>query len=128
MTTLTDITAIDSPPYVDQLYAMTVGQTLTQTEAGTLTSSTSSNGGSPTTGSAPFSFGYTKTFAGVESVTLPAGTYSACRFDWVPAPGALNHTWYLVGTGIVIKEVQTQEGYPPYTEQATSVKINGVPR
>ena len=66
------------------------------------------------------------TFTGIESVTVPSGTYSACRFLLdSTSPAYANQQWMLVGTGVVIKEIQSQPGMGSITIEALSVKVNG---
>ncbi|MGC4077800.1 MAG: hypothetical protein QM702_12380 [Rubrivivax sp.] len=66
------------------------------------------------------------TFMGIEQITIPAGTYRACRLQFdSTTPDYSNTQWLLVGTGVLIKEVQTSPGYADWTAEATAIEVNG---
>ncbi|MCC9598020.1 hypothetical protein [Rubrivivax sp. JA1055] len=66
------------------------------------------------------------TFKGIEQITVPAGTYQACRLQLdSTTPDYSNTHWLLVGTGVLIKEVQTSPGDADWTAEATAIEVNG---
>lgn len=98
-----------APPVVDGSYGLAAGQSLRLSYVHTPD--------------------LTVTFTGIEAVTVPAGTYSACRFRLDSStPAYANQRWILVGTGVVIKEVQSQPGLGSVTLEATAIKVNGTTR
>lgn len=102
-------TLLENPPAVDGTYALSPGQSLSSSFSHTPNLSV--------------------TFAGIETVTVPAGSYSACRFVLdSTSPAYSNQRWILVGTGVVVKEVQSQPNQGSVTIEATSVRVNGVAR
>ena len=99
-------TSVESPPVVNGTYGLTAGQSIQLSYRDTPN--------------------LTVTFVGIESVTVPAGTYAACRFLLdSTTPAYANEQWVLVGTGLVVKEVQSQPGFGSVTIEALSVKVNG---
>lgn len=124
----TDSRTVYSPPWVDRRFTLNQGQTLTQTYTGTTTVTSAS----PFPGVPGTSTTTTTTitqhirFVGIESVTVPAGTFSACKFeDTDPAaPTSLTTTWLAVGHGSVVKTVGTSTA-GTQTIVATSILING---
>jgi hypothetical protein len=96
----------ENPPVLDTTYALEPGQSV----------------------ALPFSHtpDLRVTFMGIEQVTLPAGTYQACRLqDDSTTQNYSNTRWLLVGTGVVIKEVQTSPGHADWTAEATAIEVNG---
>ncbi|HEY7884084.1 MAG TPA: hypothetical protein VIC08_03955 [Cellvibrionaceae bacterium] len=76
-------------------YDLSIGESYSQT----FTSTTQVMGFDVST---PISF--TTTFVGIEDVTVPAGTYSACRFE-TDEGGQLTTHWFAVQTGVELKVV-----------------------
>lgn len=116
-----------SPPWVDRRFTMTAGQTLTQTYTGTTTTSSGGILGSPgTTTTVTTTTTQSIRFVGIESVTVPAGTFSACKFeDSDPAvPGSVTTTWLATGHGTNVKSVGSGPS-GTQTIEAVSVQING---
>jgi hypothetical protein len=114
----TDVRTVMSPPAVTHVYSLAAGASITETQSGIATST--SNFGSST---GPFTSTTTTKFVGTESVTVPAGTYNACKFEvsvTVEGSTSLSTNWLMVGKGIHIKSVATD-----MTIEATSVKLNG---
>lgn len=96
----------ENPPVVDTSYALEPGQ------------------------SVALSYSHTPnlrvTFMGIEDVKLPAGTYSACRLQLDSTTPDYSITqWLLVGTGVLVKEVQKTPGYADWTQEATAIEVNG---
>jgi hypothetical protein len=115
-----------SPPFTDAQFGLAIGQSVTQTQAGSLTGSTSFGGLIPdqTTPATTFSTTSTTTYVGQESVSVIAGTYNACEYQvTTPASSDVTTTWYIVGKGIPVKITTT--GSANQTIQANSVVLNG---
>ena len=110
-----------TPPFVNRLAALAQGQSLTQSKVGSIQSVTQIPGLPASEGRMPMTITTTTTFAGVETVTVPAGTFTACKLV-ISVPGAEPSTsWQHRGTGATLKF----EG-PLGTSVATSVIVNGV--
>lgn len=110
-----------TPPFVNRLAALPQGQSLTQSKVASVHSVTQIPGLPASEGSMPMTITTTTTFAGVETVTVPAGTFTACKL-LISVPGAQPSTsWQHRGTGATLKF----EG-PMGTSVATSVIVNGV--
>jgi hypothetical protein len=66
----------------------------------------------------------TITYVGKESITVPAGTFEACRFDEVAADGtAKQTTWVLKDYGVLAKSI----GAPVSMQLLPTSSINGQP-
>lgn len=115
-----EVKAVWSPAWVDTQYTLDPGGLLTQTLTSSIT--TTIGGGQPlvtTTTVSP-----NVKFHGVETVTVPAGTFSACKFEQfdTASPNTNTFTWLIIGKGILIKSVdQTSEGVQ--TISATAVRV-----
>jgi hypothetical protein len=116
-----------TPPWVDHRYTLGVGEQLTQTYSGSTTITTGGVLGSPSTVTTqPTPVSNVVKFVGIESVTVPAGTYNACKFqDWaVATPTEVTTTWLIVGKGMLVKTLAvTKTG--TQTISATSLTLNG---
>lgn len=116
-----------SPPWVDHRYSLGVGEQLTQTYSGSTTITSGGLLGSPgTVTTTPTPVSNVVKFVGIESVTVPAGTYNACKFqDWaVATPTEVTTTWIVVGKGMLVKTMAvTKSG--TQTISATSLTLNG---
>jgi hypothetical protein len=123
----TTIKTVYSPPLVDNQYSLTLGSSLTQSLAGSATTTIHSAFGPDqvTTSAIPAST-TTTTYVGQESVSVIAGTYNACKYQ-VTAAGSNDVTtsWFIVGKGIPVKITTT--GSASQTIEANSVVINGAP-
>jgi hypothetical protein len=125
ITFTTTIKTVYSPPFVDNQYSLALGSSITQTLAGTATT-TIHTGVVPdqvTTSAIPASTS-TTTYVGQEQVSVIAGTYSACKYQ-VTTPGSSDVTtsWFIVGKGIPVKT--TISGSVSQTIEANSVVLNG---
>jgi hypothetical protein len=110
-----------NPPFVNRIGALAQGESLTQTKFATVHTVTQIPGLPASEGRMPMTITTTTTFVGVETVTVPAGTFTACKFQ-LSVPGtAPSTTWQHRGTGAGLKF----EG-PLGTSVATSVIVNGV--
>jgi outer membrane lipoprotein-sorting protein len=121
-----NFTSVFNPAFVDQQYSLAVGQTFNASQTIATTGSVSSGG---------FSFpldstntqSYAITYVGQEQVSVPAGTYSACKLQTTTTAGAdvsTQTSWLIVGKGIPVKTTTTAGGITQ-TIEATSVKLNG---
>ncbi len=100
-----------NPPIENTEFTLQLGQSLTKTEATSTTIVSSSLGvpapGTVTTGTDTTTW----TFEAKESITVPAGTYSTCRYSATSAGNTLGKTWFIVGKGMLAKsETVTTEG------------------
>jgi hypothetical protein len=119
-------TSVFNPPFVDQQYSLGIGQTFNASQTLVTTGSVSVAGftqplDSTTTQS------YAITYVGQEQVSVPAGTYNACKLQTTTTAGADTTTqtsWLIVGKGIPVK-TSTVSGGITQTIEATSVKLNG---
>jgi hypothetical protein len=118
-----------NPLWVDRLYGLAVGQSLTQSSTATITTTTTGIPGVPATPNTTTSTTtQTTKFVGREQVTVPANTYSACKFETTfSASGTTSVTtiWVIDGKGIPVKSQITVSGVVNSTQEATSVKLNG---
>jgi hypothetical protein len=90
-----------------------IGQSFTSTQSTATTLTTTTNGVTRGPTTTMDSVTLTTTFVGVETITVPAGTFTTCNF------GGL---WFLAGRGIPVK-LQTASG----TLSATSIEVDGAP-
>lgn len=113
-TTTQSSKTIYNPPDVPTEYTLALGQQVTRTSSWSTTILASSTGipapGTVTNDSETM----TSRFVAKESVTVPAGTYSACRYTMTSGSGSEASTvttWYLLGKGVPVKtEVATPAG------------------
>ncbi|MDE2452160.1 MAG: hypothetical protein KGL43_01080 [Burkholderiales bacterium] len=108
--------------FIDNSYALVAGGSILQTSSyiQTVTGTGASN---------VFDVSTTVKFVDVESIKVPAGTYLTCRVDTTTAFTGLNITttsteYALVGAGVPVKTVSDAGT----VMEATSVKVNGVPK
>jgi hypothetical protein len=116
-----------TPPLPDRQFGLAVGQSVTQTQTLTTTSTTT---GIPNVPVTPRTNTNTSTqtvkFVGREQVTVPAKTFSACKFETTYSAGNIKiTTWVIDGKGIPVKIQTTSNGAVSSTEEATVVKLNG---
>jgi hypothetical protein len=115
-----------SPPYVDPQYSLALGQSRTATLSGTLTTTIRRNFGGDQVSTTPLTaVSTTTTYAGQEWITVPAGTYKACKFQVIASNAdAVTTHWVIAGKGITVKTVVS--GSADQTIEAKSVLLNGV--
>ena len=120
----TTIRTVLSPPYVDRMYSLAVGESATATMSGSATTTMSGIPGVPDqVNTSSFSSTSTTRYVGQESVTVPAGTFNACKFETTTSGSAdVNTSWFVVGKGVHVKST-----YPGQAIEATSATINGAP-
>jgi len=113
-----------SPHLVDRQFALSVGESVTLPWNGATTTTISIPGQSDRTTTTSVSQTVTTNYVGRETVTVPAGTYSTCRFEntFVSALGTISSTsWVIIGKGIPVQ--YAQGGI--IAARATSVTLNG---
>lgn len=119
-----------TPPWVSKLAGIPLGGTLTETWTEISTSSTVVTGipipVPPTTSTSTTTT--TSTYAANETLTVPAGTYSTCRYESTVAgtpAGASVTTWYVRGKGMLVKSLTRLPGSVDSVLEATSITLNG---
>lgn len=129
-------TAYYEPVHVSLLYRLAVGESTYETRT-THTSAVATAGG--VTGPVSSSTSIRKTvitYVGRETVTVPAGTYETCKFEYASPPvvsppisGIVNTSWVIVGTGITVKQTTAYRGssLASSVTRATSVIYNYQP-
>lgn len=123
-------TTVYTPPFVDRQYKLQSGQSMVQTRVSETTSTSSATAavaGGPTTTTTSIS-----TFIGREAVTVPAGTYAACKYEAI-TPGqngrsaTISFAWTMDGTGLLLRSMSSVPGASaPYRMiEAASILRNG---
>lgn len=133
-TTTTTIDVTYDPPFVDRWAGIALGQSITQTTTSksTITVQTAIAGvpvqlPPQVTVNQPSTSSQTIKFVARESITVPAGTYSACKFELSsPGESGVQTTWLHNGKGVLLKTTSVIGGVTS-TQQATSIKLNGQP-
>lgn len=112
-----------SPPAEVREFTLRPGQSYQYSESSTITM-TAAGIQIPTTTDIVT---HTVTYEGQETVTVPAGTFTACKFH-LQMPDGEGHTYYAKGSGLplVIMGVD-DEGHPMRLEMLSSSHINGMP-
>ena len=119
-----DTYTVLTPPVVDREFALAPGEStpsLTVTQLDTTINTLNGVASPPVTQTTTHTIA-PKTFVGIESVTVPAGTFNTCRFTEPQTNNGVTSTftrWLLVGYGGA--EVKNSQG-----STATSVLFNGV--
>ena len=115
-----------TPPFVDRQYGLALGGSITQSSTLTTTSTTSISGFPPSTTTHTGSETTTTRFVSIETITVPAGTYSTCKFEltFAAAPGDVSTQWVLRGKGIPVQSI-SGSGSTVATQKATSITLNG---
>jgi hypothetical protein len=64
---------------------------------------------------------------GIETITVEAGRYEACRFERISSSttGLSTTQWVIRGRGVTVKMITTEAGRVTRTEEATAVEIDG---
>lgn len=84
-----EMPTVYDPPLRDRRYSLAQGQSFSLVRSGSQTTTYST----------------TITYLGEESVTVPAGTFTACKFEERYADGSAIDTWVLQAKGILAKRV-----------------------
>lgn len=95
----TDTTVTYNPAKVNRRFTLAAGASDTSTTMVTTTTKTTLAAVPPTT----FTETTTVTYVGQESVTVPAGTFTACKFSIKDKDGVENFEWYGKGNGAALK-------------------------
>lgn len=106
----TNSKTVFSPPWVDRRFTLTAGQSIVQTFAGTTTSTSTGIPGLPATPTTTnTSSSQTVRFVGIESVTVPLGTYQACKFEEfaTATPSEVTTNWLALGNGVLLRSTAT---------------------
>lgn len=127
-------TEVYNPPIARSDMVLAVGDSVVIPFSGTSTSSgTISRGGVtiPTPGleGTPISMSFSALikFVGIEDLTVPAGTFKACKFERTLG-NIVTTDWRLHGNGLLLKTTDAYAGTVRSSEVATAVRINGVSR
>ena len=117
----TTFKTVYSPPFVNLQFTLTAGQTITQNYAGTTTTTTAAGATSAST-----TVNQSLRFVGIESVTVPAGTFSTCKFEqWDNAtPTQITTSYLAVGNGALVKSTGVSS-QGTQTISATQLVLNG---
>jgi hypothetical protein len=114
-----------SPAWADRQFALTEGQSLIATQSGAISTTTTVTGLPPATSTSSSYTEQTVKLLGHETLVVPAGTYSTCKFRITRAGVAgMTTQWVIVGKGLMVKSVATS-GATTQTVEATSVTLNG---
>lgn len=107
--TTTTSETVYNPPSENIEYTIAVGQSINKTESSTTTVTSG-----PGAGTAPITVSGTTTytFEAKETITVPAGTFSTCRYRFsTPGDSTTSQSWLIVGKGIMAKsETRTSQG------------------
>ena len=119
--------SVYTPPFVDRRYSLSVGQSITQTQTQVATTTTGGILGTPpTVTSTTQTASTTSKFVAIENITVPAGTYRACRFEESASgtPTSISTSWVIFGRGLLVRS-EAPGASGTQVIQATSVKVNG---
>jgi hypothetical protein len=120
----TTIKTVYTPPLVDNQYSLAIGGSVTQSLAGSATTTIHTSFGDQVSTSAIPASTSTTTYVGQESVSVIAGTYNACKYQVTTAGSSdVTTSWFIVGKGIPVKITTT--GTASQTIEANSVVLNG---
>lgn len=115
---------IETPPTANRWFTLQPGESYTHTSSYT-TTSTSTPGG---TNTFTENESYTITYLGQTSVTVPAGTFQACRFQGMDGQGAMD-VYYAVNSGLPLVITAYDEDLDEHIrlEMQPGSHINGTP-
>jgi hypothetical protein len=112
-----------APPWVNSQFALQAGQTETDTISSTVVSGLQLPGLPDQISSFSGTSTSTIKYVGRETITVPAGTYEACRFDRTTSPQLpVASMWYMAGQGLLI---QSGTIATANYMRATSIVLNG---
>lgn len=113
-----------TPPWRNPMWTLAAGQTETYTY--TMRSETTITGAPvpvpPTITEHTASGSYT--FDGRQSVTVPVGTFNACKFTQAEE-GTTNEMWFAPGMGVMVKSISAKPGEGSLTLEMTTGRFNG---
>lgn len=116
----TTTTTVLNPPARNPRFTLSAGQSATTTRSGTATTEITGLPVAAPATSTPISETVTITYVGQESVSVPAGSYNACKFTTSDG----NTEWYAPGSGVLVKSESVGNG-GSVTLELTSAQING---
>lgn len=113
-----------NPAKVNRRFTLAAGAS--SSSSTTVSSSTTTNfGGAPATSSTEST---TVTYVGQESVTVPAGTFTACKFTVRDQAGAENTEWHGKGNGAPLKLTsKASDGSSVVLSLTSATRLNGAP-
>lgn len=125
ITTNTSIKTVYNPPYVDSISGLALGASASLTQSGTAFTSITFTGLPlpPQNSQAAINATTTHTYVSRESVTVPAGTFNACKYTAQSGNNPVTTTWYVVGKGVPVK-ITSGSGNSALEIKATMVKVN----
>lgn len=122
----TTLTTNYTPLWADRIYALAQGESLTASRtSATLRVITYSNGLPATTNTYGGTVSEVVTYAGRETITVPAGTYQTCRYERFDAakPGSVSTEWVIVGKGLMVKRVTTSFAGGNFSTQTQAARV-----
>ena len=119
-----ETTGVYSPPATDLEHTLAPGGTVTQSQTVVQTDIVTTNGVTAPAATKTTTTVTTITLVGVEQVTVPAGTFAACKFQkTVQGEAGTTTNWHHAATGINVK-AGSRSGY---VTEARSILVNGSP-
>lgn len=123
ITITTNTTVTYSPAVADRRFTLAVGGSNTSTTTQSTTSVTNF-GSTPATTSSETT---TVTYVGQENITIPAGTFAACRFTVVTNSGT-NEEWFGKGNGAPLQFTsKASDGTSILMSLTAASRLNGAP-
>lgn len=120
----TNTTVTYNPAVNDRRFTLAVGGSSTWTTALTTTSTTNFGSVPATTANEST----TVTYVGQESITIPAGTFTSCRFTVVSSSGGTNEEWFGKGNGAPLKMTsKAPDGTSVVLSLTAASRLNGAP-
>ena len=116
-------TNVNNPAVRDSQYSLGVGQSLTLTQ----NTVTSISGTPIAVPDVTTTTTYTITYDGQESITVPAGTFTACKFRRTDSNGTSTN-WMAKGSGAPVRSLSADgNGVQAVLELLASSRVNGSP-
>ncbi len=116
-------TNVISPPVRDRQYSLGVGESFTVTQNTT----TSISGAPVAVPDQVTAITYTMTYDGQESITVPAGTFNACKFRRTDSAGTTT-SWIAKSSGTPVRSLSADgDGVQAVLELLPSSRVNGAP-
>lgn len=115
-----EVKAVATPPGVDRRYALAPGASFTEVTTNVQTETLTLNGvpQAPTTTTQTDTT--TVQFLGMETITVPAGTFHACKYAETDDAGTVTTEWLMAGYSATLKSVSGNT-----TQEASAVRVNG---
>jgi hypothetical protein len=120
----TNTTVTYNPAVTDRRFTLALGGSNTSTTTQTTTSVTNF-GSAPATTSTEST---TVTYVTQETITIPAGTFVACRFTVVTSSGGTNEEWFGKGNGAPLQLTsKASDGTSILLSLTAASRLNGAP-